>query len=141
MVKNKNKKLKMCRKSCIICNKKFIGYPNSIVCSSNCKKSYENNLYSHPLPEKITASIFGDINELLVCIDLMKKNYLVFKALNRSSSLDLVAIKRNKKFCIEVTSGHKVNGVVQYNKRRWKKNYDILAVVVKGEIYYYGKKI
>lgn len=69
----------------------------------------------------------GAIAELLVCADLMKQGYQVFRAVSQSSDFDLVAIKNGKTNTIEVRSGTERNTLPAY--KRNKKHPDIYALV------------
>jgi len=48
----------------------------------------------------------GAISELLVCVDLTKKGFEVFRAVSPACSCDLVARKGDKIFTIEVRTAH-----------------------------------
>jgi len=108
-------------------------------CSSACSKKRDRERYRVMNPfgiDRDTATV-GAMHELVVSIDLLKRKYHVFRALSPSAACDLVIIKGGKFLRVEVTSGHRNNS----GKISWPdhdaSNYDIVAVVIAGEIHYY----
>ena len=126
-------------KKCKECGKEFItGYPKKY-CSRKCYLEHIRKTYRpHPYQKNLCSGTIGTINELIVCTDLMKKGYAVFRAVSYSCSCDLVIFKDKKLSRVEVTSGWFVNGKVKGRPHK-KENYDIMAIVIAGEkIFYEG---
>jgi len=128
---------------CLNCHKEFLtGYKYQQFCSHNCSREY--NRVSYRLNGcfenlNLSAGNKGAINELLVCLDLLKKGYDVFRAVSPSSSCDLIVLKDKKLFRVEVTSGWIRKGKKYSNKNQRDLNkMDILAIVFKSEIVYEG---
>lgn len=105
-------------------------------CSNRCRsQSYQKEvgILGLGLPKGAT----GAISELLVSADLLRRSYEVFRSVSAHCSCDLAILKEGKLLKVEVTTGYrnKRTGNLLCSKRRSEK-FDILAVVVSGEIIY-----
>lgn len=83
-------------------------YLKSRFCSSICRHNFWNKNIGKDqtvISEYISRSTVGAISELMVCIDLMKKGYSVYKAISPNCFSDLIAIKNEKVFQMEVKTG------------------------------------
>lgn len=113
-------------------NKKF--------CGKECKKKFVNEKYGIKFDKDVVnTSTRGAINELLICCDLMKRGYHVFRAVSPDTSCDIAIVKGNTLFRVEVTTGHILSsgGKVFYPQKDSSK-FDILAVCVSnGTIMYF----
>lgn len=90
-------------KSCRECHKEFSSSTRSqIYCSEKCAMAkYSSNVLKVD-GVKLVGSKVGTIAELVVCADLIKRGYDVFRAVSPSSGADLVAIKNENKVFVEV---------------------------------------
>ncbi len=95
--------------------------------------------------EVATTGNKGAIGELLVCVDLMSKGYMVFRAIHPNSPYDVIATKDDQIFRIEVKVGPESNG-----KRKcgtFSKNgagmedYDVKAYVLSMDKIVYSNHI
>jgi hypothetical protein len=79
----------------------------------------------------------GAISELLVCADLLKKGYEVFRAVSQHCSCDLAILKDKALVRVEVrTAFMNGKGELNYAKPKPEKS-DVLALVLKdGNIFY-----
>jgi len=81
----------------------------------------------------------GAISELLVCIDLIRRSYYVFRSLTSNCPCDLLAMKDGKVLKIEVktASKSKVTGKIlpDFTKLPWHE-FDVFAAVIDGEVQY-----
>ena len=86
----------------------------------------------------MNPSFRGALSELIVSSDLMAKGYEVYRALSPSSSCDLIVIVDKKPLRVEVRTGYKrLDGSLSASGRgSIEGKYDVLAVVVGGEIVY-----
>jgi hypothetical protein len=78
-------------------------------CSRQCLKEFQASnkaktvLTNNPGIRKCDV---GSHNELIVCADLMKKGYHVFRAVSAYGPCDLIAMKDGKLWRVEVTTGY-----------------------------------
>ena len=76
----------------------------------------------------------GDMHELKVCADLLAKGFEVFKNVARTGPYDVIAIKKDKIYKIDVKTGYfNKCGTLSYCKR-FKAPF--IAVVTADSIYY-----
>lgn len=83
----------------------------------------------------------GDLSELLVCIDLMKKGYEVYRAVSPASYCDLLAIKGEEIKKIEVRTGFYYESVkgdkrLQYPKKRTENKEVIVVTYSDNKLHY-----
>lgn len=80
----------------------------------------------------------GAAGELIVCVDLMSKGYMVFRAVHPNSPYDLIAVAGDRLFRIEVKIGQKSSNGSKRNRRTYRKyfrnnrivdDYDAIATV------------
>lgn len=79
----------------------------------------------------------GAMGELIVCVDLMSRGYMVFRAVHPNSPYDLIAIAGDRLFRIEVKVGQlSSNGRRKRKYRKYLRNnrvvddYDVIASVL-----------
>ena len=115
------------------------------MCSKECRKEQQRRRYreANPLSEKDTgrsnllSGTVGAMHELIVCADLMRKGFEVFRAVSPSSRFDAVVFKDGNMFRLEVTTGSAYAGGKIHYPVKDKNRFDILAIVVwSGEILY-----
>lgn len=106
-------------------------------CNKKCSREFYRKNYRSQNPlEGMGTDKIGKINEMLVCIDLIKKKYEVYTKLG-SSSFGILILKNNKIMKISVTTGHfSPSGKLVYYTGR-KDGFDILAVVTPKGIQYF----
>lgn len=103
--------------------------PQQVFCKVKCQlDKYKET--SGRISKKLTLppSTIGEISELLVSSDLLKKGFDVFKALSSSCYCDLIATKKDLILRVEVKTCYKDknNSKLYFNKS--KNNFDIYAV-------------
>jgi len=95
--------------TCEICSKKVKSVqPNKKTCSRECmqkRNSIITGRYSSRLTN-LSSGTVGAISELLVCSDLMKKGYSVFRALSASCFCDAIAMKGDETLKVEIRTGY-----------------------------------
>lgn len=112
-------------------------------CSVECRSLHykkimqkQNRTTGYGLP---TGTV-GAIGEMVVCADLLRKGYEVFRAVAGSASCDLAVLKNGKLVRVEVTTGHRTigGGVGHPNKSKSKAagKHDILAVAIGDKVIY-----
>jgi hypothetical protein len=109
-------------------------------CCDKCQRAAsEFRRYGCRKPRRVPTGTLGAISELIICADLMKRGYHVFRALNPACPCDLLILLNGKTFRIEVTSGYRSdNGTLVWSKHNIDL-YDVLALVMPdGEIVYNG---
>lgn len=105
---------------------------NKRFCSRRCAALHKG-IKGKPR-QKAHNSRTGAFSELVVSIDLLRRGYHVFRALNPDACCDLVAVKDEQVLRIEVrTAVLNKNGVVQTNR---KGSYDVFAAVVDRDVFY-----
>lgn len=77
------------------------------------------------------------MSELRVAVDLMDKQYEVFRSISPACSCDLAILKGNKLIRVEVTTGTKAYtpGNITHPPKDASR-YDVLAVVIGDSIVY-----
>ena len=98
----------------------------SIPCyGKNQRKLYcDKNIYSNKIP----SGTVGAIHELIVCCDLMRKGFDVYRSLSQSCPCDLAVVKDGKLLRIEVTTAHKSSTGKNLHPSKDTDNFDILAL-------------
>jgi predicted AAA+ superfamily ATPase len=120
---------------CTICHKEYSlerKNPNAKYCSF-CRKNTKKGFTL----KNITTGNIGAIGEVMVCQDLMRKNYDVFRAISPASKIDLIATKDKVIYKIEVRTGqYKKNNTLWYTTN---KHADIMAIVtfIDNKIHYF----
>lgn len=82
------------------------------------------------------AANIGAMGELIVAADLLKLGFEVFRSVSPTTSCDLLVMRENKMYRVEVTVGHRHGDGIRYDPHD-KKNFDIIAVVFQdGDVIY-----
>lgn len=77
----------------------------------------------------------GSISELRTAVDLMKRGYEVFRAVDASASCDLLILKDQKTLRVQVKTSHRLaNGRIF--QEGLKGNFDVLALVLPDKVLY-----
>jgi len=129
-------------KYCINCKQKL---PDSLIrrhaiyCSTYCRQEAarkETGTY-YVDGKMIAAGVTGAIHELVVCVSLMKIGFYVFRAQSPACPCDLIAMKGEALYKIEVTTGKKSIKTLSFPKKRSGYIFDYIAIVlVDGSIIY-----
>lgn len=102
------------------------------------KRAKVKSLRRDFLDDAIPTGTIGAIHELVVCADLMRKGFHVFRAQSPSCPCDLIYMKGKELVRVEVRTGHRLEGGrLSYPLRLNPDFFDVLAVVLyTGEIIY-----
>jgi len=113
--------------------------PHKKYCCKGCQRKYLNKQLGFEKydDENLNNNVRGAMNEMIVCADLIRKGFEVFKALT-NNSCDMAILMKKVLYRVEVTTGNIYckNGRVHMPMKD-KNKHDILAVVLKnGSIVY-----
>lgn len=124
-------------KSCRNCGTQFATNRNwQIFCSNKCQEIDNRKSFQSYYPGLSTGTV-GAISELIVCVDLLKKGYEVFRAVSQATSCDLAVLKEHKLYRIEVTTGYRSHRTGVLTKpKKIASRYDILAIAIGSDILY-----
>lgn len=116
-------------------------------CSLKCQKAAQfGRFYEQtgaPRKNEVATATTGAMHELLVCADLMRKGYHVFRAQSPSCPCDIMAMFEGIIYKVEVTTGYKrTDGNFSYPKKNERYDYDIMAIVFHdGDVIYLQSSI
>jgi PD-(D/E)XK endonuclease len=117
-------------KTCIHCGNSFIPIRknNVMYCSRQCKNDGTRD--TTQVRRDISRGTYGALNELIVSVDLINRQFHVFRALSPNAPFDLAVYKDGKLLRIEVTKGQKSasTGTISF-PAHVKDKYDVLAIV------------
>lgn len=141
-----NKKIGKKKKSnqetfCLNCNKQILKFKGlRKYCNDICKKEFINKKHEkfESKTKELGKTKVGAIQEMLVCADLIKRGYDVFRAICSSCPCDIIILKDNKSLRVEVTTGYitSANGYIKIPTKDYSK-FDIIAIVLgNGKIVY-----
>lgn len=130
-------------KKCVNCGNEIIGQRRKY-CSSRCVKSYQNKKYNSyqkdsAFVDGVSGGSVGAAHEMLVCVDLLRKGFEVFRSVSPHSKCDLIARNNGSQYTIEVrTCATRVDGSLSLSKANMNDHYyDIYAAVTRtGGIHY-----
>lgn len=111
---------------------------NQKYCSAECRKISTGASEGTRLT--LNCGNMGALSELLVCADLLKRGYEVFRAVSPSCSCDLIALKNKVCMRVEVRTGYQTPrgpSCADKNNPNRKERHEILAVVVAGIPFYF----
>lgn len=131
----------MILKLCKYCDKPIVNRKaDAVYCGNICRGQAYNGLKGiDPKLHAFSSSVIGAISETLCCYDLLQQGFHVFKAVSPACPCDLIAMKGDQVYRVEVTTARRtVDGKMYHNKRHDKHKYDILACVLLDEraVYY-----
>ncbi len=126
---------------CLQCSTKFTTSQNKKFCSFDCRNKNEKNKRIKTNADfgyaKMATGTIGAISELLVCADLLKKGFEVFRSVSSHCSCDLAIVLDKQLYRVEVTTGCYGNNGNLINVTKDPEKFDILVVVTKdGKINY-----
>lgn len=103
---------------------------NTLFCSSECNQIMKKkaNYHAHYIAG-ISSGTTGAIHELLVCVELMRAGFYIFRSQSPNCPCDLIAMRDREIYRIEVTTGQ--HGITKNTHPAKKDSYlfDFLAVV------------
>lgn len=80
---------------------------------------------------KLTSHTVGCIGEMIVCADLLKHGWEVFRSVSPHSGCDLIARRHGKTVELEVRSGYRTTeGTLRYARPNRNCSWDTIAVVL-----------
>lgn len=120
---------------CSMCGEKFTTRLKlQKYCGLECSK--ESNSYISIATGLPTGTV-GAISDLIVCADLLKKGYEVFRSVSQSCSCDLAILKNGHLLRVEVKTGYSTaRGKRFTNKPSHPEKFDILAVAYHDGVKY-----
>jgi hypothetical protein len=105
-------------RSCNNCGKTYkTSFSLSKFCSKVCQSKSNNARYNKNqtvISATTSRSTVGAISELRVCYDLMRRGFDVFRAMSPNSYADVIAIKNNIIYQLEVRTGRYLVGGTLY---------------------------
>ena len=103
-------------------------------CSNRCSKEK----WSSEIPKtSIPRGSIGAVSELVVCADLLAKGYYVFRNVSAHGPCDIIILKNDKCFRVEVKTGTMLpTGTMVHSPVSEGESHDILAVVLDGRAIY-----
>jgi hypothetical protein len=109
-------------------------------CSKACSKGATSKRWKDLNPEKALGTSPGSIgaaHEMLVCVDLLRRGYHVYRSVSPSAIFDLVVFRGDEMLSVEVTTGrYSPQGGIAHSPKDSSK-FDVLAVVMRdGKIIY-----
>jgi PD-(D/E)XK endonuclease len=93
----------------------------TVYCSPECRPSFYTSLRR---TTGLSPGKVGAISELIVCADLIRRGFEVFRSVSQDCSSDLVVLKDGKIERVEVKTGR--------SNKLPRNRFDILAQVVDG---------
>src|ERR1039458_5705718 len=119
------------RRICRVCGEEFDAkLQHQKTCGKECRLKWQTVAYVRPYSDKIPTGTVGTIGELRVCVDLLSRDYEVFKAVSNHCSCDLAVLKNGMLKRIEVRTGYinKSTGKRTTNLPKDKSQFDVFAI-------------
>ena len=118
------------RKNCVVCGKAYWAHIKiQKYCCYGCRMDATKARYTKSINEIPTGTV-GTLSELRVAIDLLQKNYEVFRAMSPACSCDLAILKDGQLLRVEVTTGYYNGGKLRHSKTKAQlEKSDIIAIV------------
>lgn len=126
-------------KKCTWCEIVPIPKQRDRFCSETCEQNYNREKMLEGSPCKLSTSDKGVLGEHAVIVDLLEKDYKVFKHVNPSTPCDLIIINEEGLKKVEIKTGRRNKSTKKlYHGNTSNNDYDILAIydLGTGEIYY-----
>lgn len=120
---------------CVVCGNplNLLSPAHAKYCSDKCRKEVAQKKFraqgglSHA---EMPSATTGAIHELIICVELMRKKFHVFRAQSPACPCDLIAMKEDKIYRIEVTTGTKTTlSSYSYPKKGPRYQFDFMAIV------------
>jgi hypothetical protein len=114
--------------------------PHKKYCGKNCKYNFSTKKFGLKKFKKseLNSTNVGAMHEMIVCVDLLKKGYNVFRSISPAASCDILILKDKHMLRIEVTTGNilSLTGKI-YHPKKDESKFDVLALVMHdGSIVY-----
>jgi hypothetical protein len=133
----------MTSKICKGCGKPFEHHlTQKEYCTTTCRKAHHKQKYAYTsLAPNLSSSNTGAVSELIVCADLLKKGYEVFRSVSATCSCDVIALRDGICTRIEVRSAQirlDNNGAtVPYNAKDFGRQDVVATLTILGDVTYY----
>jgi hypothetical protein len=104
-------------------------------CSNLCRSTYQKEQYALANERVyISPGKTGAVSELVVCADLLRREYEVFRSVSQDCSCDIIILKDGRFIRIEVRTGAiNLDGSINYAQKPYDiGRSDITAVVLRG---------
>ncbi len=138
-----NKQPDLPRTACDACGGAFKRpHKTKKYCSQKCQRVKVREKYRAMNPLSFPAfdtTAKGAYSELVVCTDLIRRGYSVFRSLSLCSECDVVAIRNGEIVRVEVKTAHKSSSgkIMHPGIKHQIGKFDVLALVVSDtEIFY-----
>lgn len=128
-------------KQCIECGVGFAPHPMSSnkqggftqkYCSNKCR----TEKLSSPWRGILSTSNVGAMAEILVCADLLSRQYEVYRNVSPNGINDVVAYKEGQYYGIDVKSGYRKNDKLYPYSKNYKSDYRAIVIHRTKEIIY-----
>lgn len=127
---------------CRVCNKEFIyNQKTKKTCSETCKRKRDKTIYGRVVTRKtdLPTNTVGAISEMAVASHFLEEGFAVFRSLSSSCLCDLIILKNNKMYRVEVRTGYRntETGNLSFPKTK-NGEIDLYAIRERNtkEIYY-----
>jgi len=122
---------------CGECGEKFTWRRNKKYCCAKCMRAANASRLAAVPGHGLSPATLGAAHELVVCVDLMRKGFSVYRSVSPSAPFDLVAARGVDLKRVEVTTGsiyyndaeERATFRTYHNKHGQEHKYDILAIV------------
>lgn len=126
---------------CENCKKSFEpAYKNrkTRFCGQPCRTASYANKRLYGGTSTLTSGTQGAVAELLVCVNLTRLGYEVFRAVSPHSSCDIIALRGGRALRVEVRTGYKtLTGELRWPKpQRDVGKSDVYAIVFDDTVTY-----
>jgi Holliday junction resolvase-like predicted endonuclease len=103
-------------------------------CSKQCRLRRDKQAHHelNPYVKLCSTGKIGAMSEMLVCVDLMKRGFEIFRAVSQCCSCDLIALRGGKALRVEVKTGYRTKSgdcVKSLRKKAAQSPHDLLAAV------------
>ena len=125
--------------TCSVCGKLANRRKQAIYCSDKCKIELQKKKWSalNERNQTLSSGVVGGMHEMLVCVDLLRRNFFVYRSVTQSAPFDLMAFKDGKYYSVEVTTGNYTASGGFYRPVKDASKFDVLAIVMHdGKIFY-----
>jgi hypothetical protein len=123
---------------CVYCDLEFkTNIPSKIYCSNRCRSDDYSGKRTLPnFKTKISPGSMGALSELVVCSDLLRMGYSVFRSVSQCAPFDVIAYKNDIMKRIEIRTGYKLkNGKLMFSGHNGipYNKFDLYAVYDKAD--------
>lgn len=125
---------------CTVCGKQANKRRQAIYCSNACKVEKQRvgrDEINTGRANGVSSGVVGGMHEMLVCVDLLRRGFYVYRSVTQSAPFDLMVSKNGVNFAVEVTTGSFNASGSYYKPSKDRSKFDCLAVVMHdGRIFY-----